>query len=340
MQFQRRRIIMDYRQWILCRKRVAAGALAVALATVMAQGALAQNFPDRPLRLIAPYGAGGSYDGIARLLALKLGEQVGQQVVVDNRPGASGRIGMGIAIKTPADGYNILILGNSQTIVPSVYKSAPYDLGKDIQPITMVAFITNVLLVHPSVPAKTAQEFVALAKAKPNTMRFSSGGTGGITHLAGELFAAMAGVQMSHVPYKSGALAMNAVLGNEVQMNVLNMLNAAPHVRSGKLRGLGVTGLKRSAFLPDLPTLNEAGLKGYEVVEFYAMAAPAGIAKPLLARLHSEMVKAVASADLQEKFRVQSAEPVTMSPEETRAFILAEQDKYGKIVRAVGITAE
>lgn len=331
---------MADRQWTARCARIAVCALWITLTTFTASVVSAQTFPDRPLRLIAPYGAGGSYDGIARLLALKLGEQFGQQVVVDNRPGAAGRIGMGIAIKTPADGYNLLILGNTQTIVPSVYKSAPYDLAKDIQPITMIAFITNVLLVHPSVPAKTVQEFAALAPAKPNSMWFSSGGTGGITHLAGELFASLAGAQMPHVLYKSGALAMNALLGNEVHMNVLNMLNAVPHVRSGKLRGLGVTGLKRSAFLPELPTLNESGLKGYEVVEFYAMAAPAGLSKALLARLHAEMTKAVASADLQEKFKVQSAEAVTMSPDETRAFILAEQDKYGKVVRSVGITAE
>lgn len=324
--------------------RLATGKLAAAgiaaLLVSPAPGVLAQSYPDRPIRLVTPYGAGGSYDGLARLLAQKLGEQVGQQVVVDNRPGASGRIGMGIAIKAPADGYNILILGNTQTIVPSVYKKAPYDLAKDIQPITMIAFITNVLVIHPSLPARTVQEFVALAKAKSGALKFGSGGTGGITHLAGELFNSLAGTDITHVPYKAGALAMNAVLGNEVQMNILNMLNSAPHVRSGKLRGLGVTGLKRSAFLPELPTLNDSGVKGYEVVEFYAMAAPAGLPGPLLARLHAEITKAVAAADLQERFKVQSAEPVIMTPEETRKFILAEQDKYGKIVRTVGITAE
>ena len=321
----------------ICRP-LAAGVLAVALCA-SAHGA-EQTFPERPLRLLAPYGAGGSYDGLARLLAQKLSEQLGQQVVVDNRVGASGRIGMAIAIKMPPDGYNFFILGNTQTIVPSVYKAAPYDLAKDIQPITMIAFITNVLVIHPSIPAKTTEEFVALAKAKPGTIRFGSGGTGGITHLAGELFGSLSQTQVVHVPYKFGAAAMNALLGNEVQFNILNMLNAAPHVRSGKLRGLAVTGLKRSEFLPELPTLNDSGVKGYEIVEFYAMAAPAGLAKPMLTRLHAEMVKAVGAQDFQASLKKVSAEPVTMTPQETHRFIRAEQAKYAAIVKSVGISAD
>ena len=311
-----------------------------AAALCVSMHGLAQSFPERPLRLLAPYGAGGSYDGLARLLAHKLAEQLGQQVVVDNRVGASGRIGMAIAIKMAPDGYNVFILGNTQTIVPSVYKSAPYDLAKDIQPITMIAFITNVLVIHPSVPAKTVQEFVALAKARPGTVKFGSGGTGGITHLAGELFGSLSQTQVVHVPYKFGAAAMNALLGNEVQFNILNMLNAAPHVRSGKLRGLAVTGMKRSEFLPELPTLHDAGVKGYEIVEFYAMAAPVGLPKPLLSRLHAEMVKAVGTSDLQASLKKVSAEPVTMTPEETHRFILNEQAKYAAIVKSVGITPD
>ena len=320
--------------------RAGSGLGVLALLLGFSTAAAAQGFPERPLRLLAPYGAGGSYDGIARLLAQKLSEQFGQQVVVDNRVGASGRIGMAIAIKMPPDGYNVLILGNTQTIVPSVYKAAPYDLAKDIQPITMIAFITNVLVIHPSIPAKTVQEFVALAKAKPGTIKFGSGGTGGITHLAGELFGSLSQTQVVHVPYKFGAAAMNALLGNEVQFNILNMLNAAPHVRSGKLRGLAVTGLKRSEFLPELPTLNDSGVKGYEIVEFYAMAAPAGLPKPMLARLHAEMLKAVDAPDFQASLKKVSAEPVTMSPAETHRFILKEQAKYAAIVKTVGITPD
>ena len=314
------------------------GVLAVLLGVSLS--VMAQKFPERPLRLLAPYGAGGSYDGLARLLAQKLSEQLGEQVVVDNRVGASGRIGMAIAIKMPPDGYNFFILGNTQTIVPSVYKVAPYDLAKDIQPITMIAFITNVLVIHPSLPAKTVQEFVALAKSKPGTVKFGSGGTGGITHLAGELFGSLSQTQVVHVPYKFGAAAMNALLGNEVQFNILNMLNAAPHVRSGKLRGLAVTGRKRSEFLPELPTLNDSGVKGYEIVEFYAMAAPVGLPKPMLTRLHAEMAKAVETSDLQASMKKVAAEPVTMTPEETHRFILNEQAKYAAIVKSVGITPD
>jgi tripartite-type tricarboxylate transporter receptor subunit TctC len=224
--------------------------LAASASLVIATASFAQDFPNRPLRLLTPYGAGGSYDGLSRVMAEKLSEQLGQQVIVDNRPGAAGRIGMAIAVKLPPDGYNFLMIGNTQTIAPSVYGKVPYDLERDFDGLSMVATITNVLVVNPKVPAKSAREFISLARAKPGAMRFGSGGTGGITHLAGELFKSMTGTDIVHVPYKSGALAMNAVLGGEVEMNVLNMLNAGPHVRAGRLRGLGVSGLKRSSFLP------------------------------------------------------------------------------------------
>jgi len=312
---------------------------AVALSCT-ALAAFAQNYPSRPLRLLTPYGAGGSYDGLARVMAEKLSEQLGQQVIVDNRPGAAGRIGMAIAMKLAPDGYNFFMIGNTQTIVPSVYGKAPYDLKTDFDGLAMTATITNVLVINPKVPAKSVQELVNLAKAKPGTMRFGSGGTGGITHLAGELFKSLTGTDIIHVPYKFGAQAMNAVVGGEIEINILNMLNSAPHVQAGRLRGLGVTGLKRSHFLPNLPTLDESGVKGYEVVEFYAFVVPTKTPQAIVKRLHAEVVKAVNASDVREKFNALSSEPLTLSPEETKAFILREQDKYAKIVREVGIKAD
>ncbi len=300
----------------------------------------AQAYPSRPLRLLTPYGAGGSYDALSRVMAEKLTEQLGQQVIVDNRPGAAGRIGMELGTKLAPDGYNLLMIGNTQTIAPSVYGKAPYDLERDFDGLSMVATITNVLVINPKVQAKTVQEFITLAKSKPGALRYGSGGTGGITNFAGELFKSMTGTNIIHVPYKFGAQAMNAVVGGEVEMNILNMLNAAPQVRAGRLRGLAVSSLKRSPFLPNLPTLNESGVKGYEIVEFYLMVVPAKTPGALVKRLHGEVVKAVNSNELRDRFKNLASEPVTASPDETKAYLLREQAKYAKIVKDVGIKAE
>lgn len=303
-------------------------------------GVTAQDFPSRPMRLLTPYGAGGSYDGLSRVMATKLSEQLGQQMVVDNRPGAAGRIGMTAAIAMPPDGHNLIMIGNSQAVVPSIYLKVPYDLARDLAPIAMVGSVTNVVVVHPSVPARSLKELVALSKAKSGAIRFGSGGTGGITHLAGELLKSMSGAALEHVPYKSAAQATIANVGGEIEMNVLNMLNAAPNIRANRLRGLAVTSLKRSPFLPDLPTLHESGLKGYDIVEFYVLAVPAGTPAPLIARLHSEIAKAVAAKDVREKFAHLSAEPTIMAPEPTRTFVLEEQKKYARIVKDIGLKPE
>jgi tripartite-type tricarboxylate transporter receptor subunit TctC len=292
------------------------------------------------VRLIAPYGAGGSYDLIARIVAQKLSEQLGQQVIVDNRAGASGRIGMEAAVKAAPDGYTLVTVGNSQVIVPIVYGKAPYDLERDITPITTVATITNTLLVNPSVPARTVPELVAYSKAKPHSVRFGSGGTGGITHLMGELFKSMSNADVTHVPYKAGIMSVNSALGGEIEMIFLNAFQAAPLVQSGKLRGLAVTSLHRSRFFPQLPTLDESGLKGYEVLEFHSIAAPKGLPANLLKRLHNEIATAVASKDVTEKLLQQAAEPSVRSPEQLRDFIRSEHDKYDRIVKTVGIKPE
>jgi len=316
-----------------CASIVAVGMLLVGHAT-------AQPYPAKPVRLIAPYGAGGSYDLIARILAQKLGEQFGQQVLVDNRAGAAGRIGMEILVKAAPDGYTLATVGNSQVIVPIVYGKAPYDLAKDITPITTTATITNTLVVNPVLPFKTVADLVASSKSKPHSVRFGSGGTGGITHLMGELFKSMSGADVTHVPFKAGILSVNATLGGEIEMVFLNGFQAAPLIQSGKLRGLAVTSLQRSRYLPQLPTLDESGLKGYEVLEFHSIVAPVGLPQPLLKRLHAEIVKAVNSKEVVDKLTAQAAEISTRSPEELRAFIKTEHDKYERIVKTVGIRPE
>ena len=293
-------------------------------------------YPTRPIRIVTPYGAGGSYDVIARIMGQKLGDQLGQQFVVDNRPGATGRIGMEIGVKAAPDGYTLFAVGSSQTIAPSVHLKVPYDLRTGVQPLMMFATISNAVVIHPSVPAQNLQEFIALAKVKPGT-RFGSGGTGGITHLAGELFATLAGAKMDHVPYKAGALATNAILANEVQFYILNLLNALPHVDAKRLRALAVTGLKRSSFAPSLGTLDELGLKGYDVIEFHSMAFPPGTPKAIVSRMHGEFTKALKSDDTVKRFAQLAAEITLTSPEETSAYWQSEQAKYARVVKSIGL---
>lgn len=318
---------------------IVSGTITVCL-LLAATNANAASYPDKLIRLITPYGAGGSYDLIARIVAQKLSEQLGQQVLVDNRAGASGRIGMEIAAKAAADGYSLVALGNTQVIVPLVYGKVPYDLSRDITPLTTVATIANTLLVNPSLPAQTVSELVALSKAKPESIRFGSGGTGGITHLMGEYFKSMSGGKLTHVPYKAGVMSVNATLGGEIEMIFLNAFQAVPLVNDRKLRGLAVTSLQRSRFLPSLPTLDEAGLKGFEVLEFHGLAAPRGLPPPLVKRLHAEISKAVSSPQVAEKLALQASEPSLRTPDEFRDFLKSEHDKYAQIVNAANIKPE
>jgi len=318
--------------------RVALGAMVAC--SFLAAEVGAQSYPNRPIRFILPYSPGGSYDAVARLIGLALTARWGQQVVVDNRPGAAGRIGMDIVIKSTPDGYSLAMLGNNQTITPNVYRKVGYDLTRDIDPVGMVATITNVLVLHPSVPAHTVAQLIALAKEKPGTINFGSGGTGGITHLAGELFKSMTGVDIVHVPFKGGAFAVIGIVGGQTQMMLLNMLNAVPHINANRLRGLGVTGLKRSGYLPALPTLDESGLKGYEIVEWYAVAVPAGTPKQIVGRLSSEITAIMNSPGTKEKLARQNADSAPGKPEELRAFLKADLAKYARIVRDAGIKPE
>jgi tripartite-type tricarboxylate transporter receptor subunit TctC len=318
--------------------RLAVGLIAVC--GLLAAEVSAQKYPDRPIRFVLPYSPGGSYDAVARLIGQALTESWGQQVVVENRPGAAGRIGMEVGVKATPDGYTLLMLGNNQTITPSVHRNVPYDLARDIDPVGMVATITNVLVVHPSVQAGSVAELLKLAKAKPGTINFGSGGTGGITHLAGELFKSMTGVDIVHVPFKGGAFAVIGLVGGQTQMMLLNMLNAVPHVKANRLRGLAVTSLKRSGYLPELATLDESGLKGYEITEWYAVVVPVKTPPPIVARLGGEITRIMNSPDMKEKLARQHADSAPGTPEQLRAFLKADLAKYARIVKDAGIKPE
>lgn len=297
----------------------------------------ADGWPAKPVRIIAPYGAGGSYDVIARMLAQKLGEQVGQSFLVDARPGAAGRIGMEVGVKAPPDGYTMIVIGNTQTIAPAVHKSVPYDLATSLDYVSMVATLMNTFVVSPGLPVNTLAELVAYSKAKPGMARYGSGGTGSITHLAGEMLRVATGGDFTHVPYKAGALAIPAIMTNDIQFGMLNLLNAQPHIQSGKLRVIAVSGLKRSTQFPNVPTLDEAGAKGLEIVEFHALAMPRGTPAAIVSRLNAEIGRALVTPDLRQQLAQQAAEPAPASPAETRRYVLNEQAKFAKVVKQIGL---
>jgi tripartite-type tricarboxylate transporter receptor subunit TctC len=247
---------------------------------------------------------------------------------------------MELAAKAPADGYVLAVIGNSQAIVTSVYSKVPYDLARDFDYVSMVATVANALIINPGVPVQTITEFIALSKAKPGTIHFGSGGTGSSGHLGCELIRSMTGADLSHIPYKGAALAVTALLSNEVQMYISNLVNAVPLVRSGKVRALAVTGLQRSALLPGVPTLDETVAKGYDIVEFHGMAMPRGTPSAIIARLNEEITRALSIADVQVRLSAQGAEAAPSTPQAFERFVLREQAKYAKIVQSIGLKAE
>ena len=297
----------------------------------------AQAYPSKPIKFVVPYPAGGPLDTVARLLGAKVAESIGQPVVVDNKPGAGGNIGADIVAKSPADGYTILMGAvATHAINPTLYKSIPYDPIKDFAPITQVASTPNVLVVNPAVPASNVREFIAYAKANPGKLSFGSGSIGSAGHLAGELFKATAGVDMVHVPYKGAAPAMQDLIGGQIQLMFDNLASSLAQVKAGKIRALAVTTAKRSALAPDLPTIAESGVAGFDISTWFGIFAPAGTPRAALDRLHAEFTRALAAPDLREKMTHLGAEPVGNTPEEFAAYIRAEADKYGKVIRASG----
>ena len=308
---------------------------ALACAATFAQAA----WPDKPLQLIVPYPPGGLTDALARAVAKPLGERLRQPVVVQNVPGGGGNIGAAKAARSPPDGYTLYI-GNNATVGLNtlIYKSLPFDPMTELAPITQIADSQSILVVHPSVAAQTVAELIALGKARPDQFNYGSTGSGGISHLAGEMFKSATGVRMTHVPYKGTAPALTDLLGGQIQI----MFNdtAAPHVKSGKLRALAVTGARRWPLLPEVPTLGEAGVAGFEKYNWFGMLAPAGTPEPVLAALNRELVAIMRDPAMQKWLESQGAEAVAGTPEEFAAFIRRDQAKWAKVVKDVGITPE
>ena len=312
--------------------------LALAL-LVMAAGANAQ-YPAKPIRMIVTYPPGGGADTMARIIAPKLSERLGQQVVVENKAGASGQIGADLVAKSPADGYTILLDATAYSVNPSLYPKLPYDPIKDFAPITILVRVPNILVVTPGFAPKSVQELVALAKSKPGQLSYASSGNGSAQHLAAELFKVGAGVDIVHIPYKGGAPAIADVMGGQVPMFFGNMSSALPHVKSGRVRALAVTGGKRSANVPDLPTIAESGVPGYEVYEWNGVFAPAGTPAAIVNRLQAEIARIMHLPEVSEKLAALGAEAVANTPQEAAAFVKAEIAKWTMVVKQANIKAE
>jgi tripartite-type tricarboxylate transporter receptor subunit TctC len=314
--------------------------VACAMVAFAAVEASAQTYPDRPITLVVPYPAGGGNDVLGRLVAERMGKVLNGTIVVENRGGAGGTIGTRQVAKAAPDGYTMLIATSSLAINPSLYPNVGYDPRKDFAPIGLLASGANVVLVHPSVPAKSIPELIAMAKKAPGKYNFASTGSGSSVHLAAELFAAMAGIKINHVPYRGSGPALNDLLGGHVTMMFATLPSAIGIVRGGKVRALAVTGAKRSDVFPELPTIAEAGLKGYEAELHYGLVAPAGTPRPIVERLNAALRAALDDAALRERLAREGAVPLPSTPEEYAADIDAEERKWGKIVRDAGVKAE
>ncbi|MBI4203689.1 MAG: tripartite tricarboxylate transporter substrate binding protein [Betaproteobacteria bacterium] len=312
-------------------------ATCVGLAQLAALQAAAQSYPTKPIRVISPSGAGGPVDITCRAVSQALAEVVGQQIVVENRVGAAGLIGTELVAKSPPDGYTLLFgFSGPLAIVPNLNPNTPYDVQRDLVPISQVAAQSYVLLVHPSVPAKSVKELVALAKSRPGTMNFSSGGTGVGIHMAGELFNIAAGVKIVHVPYKGAAPAMTALMAGEVDMMFNTIAPALPHIRSGKLRALAVGGDKRAALFPDLPTFKESGYD-FKTGGWYGVLAPKGVPQSVVTALQNGLIKALASPELKKLFEKLAIEIIVTSPQEFADLIRTESALWAKVIKAAGI---
>jgi len=315
--------------------------VAATLALAPGPRAFAQApWPSKPIRFILPFPPGGGTDILGRLIAERLGARLGQPVVIENRGGAGGNVGAEAAAKSAPDGYTIVLVAPSLAISPSLYSKLPYDPIKDFAPVSLVATVPNVMVTNPAVPAKSLAEFIALARTKPGAMNFGSGGSGTSNHLAGELFNIVAGVKLVHVPYKGVNLAMNDVLSGQIQLVVIGIPAAAPHIKAGRLRALAVIDSKRAAALPWVPTVAEAGLAGFEVTTWYGVLAPAGTPRPIIARLNSELVQVMRAPELDAKLAAIATEPVTSTPEAFGTLIRGEIEKWGEVVREAGLKAD
>ncbi|MBI1990999.1 MAG: tripartite tricarboxylate transporter substrate binding protein [Betaproteobacteria bacterium] len=321
--------------------RCCSGSLCCSASRLRAQEAGAQEYPARTIRLIIPFAPGGANDILGRLIAARLSETVGQQVVPDNRPGAGGSIGAELVSKSPPDGY-MLVIGHIGTLAvnPTLYRKLGYNPVSDFQPISLVAKVPSIMVVHPSVPARSLKELIALAKSRPGALVYGSGGNGGAGHLATEYFKLMAKVDMVHVPYRGTGAALVDLIAGQTQLVFAGVPGAAAHVRSGRLRALGVSTSTRLAVFPELPTIAEAGVPGYEVTQWYGVLAPAGTPKAVVDRLHKEIVSAVKSKQMHERLTADGSEPITSTPEEFASYIKSEIARWAPVIRAAGIRVD
>ena len=311
----------------------------LALLLALAGGVAAQDYPTKPVRLIIPFPPGGSNDVVGRMIATQLGERLGKQVVVDNRGGAGGVLGTEVAAGAAPDGYTILVVSLAYTVNPWLYK-LKYDPLKSFVPVAMLASGANVLTVHPSVPVNSVKELIALAKQKPGELNYASAGSGSFQHLGSELFKLMAGVDIVHVPFKGGGPAMIDVVGGHSQVLVSSLVQTGAHIRSGKLKALGVGSAKRSALFPDIPTIAEAGVPGYEMANWWGIVAPAGTPQSIVDKLAKEIGVVLSAPETQKHFAAEGAEVVQKTPAEFAAFIEAELAKWQRVVRDAKIKAE
>jgi len=313
----------------------------LAIALVFSAGAtLAQSYPNKAVRVIVPFPAGGSTDIVGRTVAQKLSEAWGQPVVVDNRAGGGTVIGTDIVAKAPPDGYTLLVTPAPFTINPSLLAKLPYDALADFAPITLINTTPLVLVVNPGVPAKSVKELIALAKARPGQLNFGSSGTGGSNHLAGELFNAMAGVKVVHIPYKGNAPALIDLAGGHVDLIFNGLTSALPLIKSGKLRALAMTSLQRSAALPDVPTLDEAALKGFVAVAWNGLGAPANTPPEVIAKINTAVVGIVSSPELKERLKAEGSDPVGSTTAQYAAFLRDEIAKWAKVIKFARVKAE
>jgi tripartite-type tricarboxylate transporter receptor subunit TctC len=320
---------------LLARLLIAAGA-----ALALAAGASAQDYPNKPIRLIIPFPPGGSNDVVGRVIATHLSERIGKQVVVDNRgAGAGGVVGTEVAANAPHDGYTLLIISLAHAVNPWLYK-LPYDSIKAFAPVAILASGANVLVVNPELPVHSVKELLAAAKERPGKLQYASAGVGSFQHLGGELFKLMAGVDLLHVPFKGGGPAMIDVIGGHTKVMFSSLVQTSPHIRSGKLRALGTGGLTRSPVLPDVPTIAEAGVPDYEGVNWWGVVAPAGTPAAIVDKLHADITAVQDSDEVRKHFASEGAQIVQMRSDEFAAFIAKETAKWGRVVREGNIKAE
>lgn len=322
------------------RRRLMAFAAALACTTALPLQAQTEAWPARPLKLVVGYAAGGATDVIARLVAVKMGEQLGQPIIVDNRSGANSNVGAEMVARAPADGYTLYIYTIANTINASLYNKLGYDPIKDFDPVGMIAKIPNILVVNPKLPVKSVADYLRYAKESKNGITFASSGSGSSIHLSGEMFKMQSKLNMLHVPYRGSAPAVTDLLGGQVESMFDNTPSSLPHVQAGNLRAIAITSAQRSSLLPDVPTLAESGFPGFDVQSWFAMAAPVGTPKPVIEKLNSALNKVLAAPDVRQRLQEMAATPDAGTPEQMRKFAAAEIKRWQEVVKESGAKAE